>query len=237
MVAFIIFGGFALVRRIGRVFLIPVLAARSASAGAMWRRADNGSLPRRCPHGVHHREYSNRLTRTTLPRRCPHGVHPPLITSRTAQQGLCHGAVRTECIPHICVFARKGQDLCHGAVRTECIPSARARASAQRSFATALSARSASPCITTTYSLQSALPRRCPHGVHLQKQTNFVCIMRRELVDSFSGTAKSSCADYFPILFCCQSDLYHHDRQPRTGNRPVLLCEQHSHFLCIRPSH
>jgi hypothetical protein len=53
MVAFIIFGGFALVRRIGRVFLIPVLAARSASAGAMWRRADNGSLPRRWPHGVH----------------------------------------------------------------------------------------------------------------------------------------------------------------------------------------
>ena len=174
MVAFIIFGGFALVRRIGRVFLIPVLAARSASAGAMWRRADNGSLPRRCPHGVHHREYSNRLTRTTLPRRCPHGVHPPLITSRTAQQGLCHGAVRTECIPHICVFARKGQDLCHGAVRTECIPSARARASAQRSFATALSARSASPCITTTYSLQSALPRRCPHGVHLRRSFCFL---------------------------------------------------------------
>ena len=54
MVAFIIFGSFALVRRIGRVFLIPVLAARSASAGAMWRRADNGSLPRRWPHGVHH---------------------------------------------------------------------------------------------------------------------------------------------------------------------------------------
>ena len=31
MVAFIIFGGFALIRCIGRVFLIPVLAARSAS--------------------------------------------------------------------------------------------------------------------------------------------------------------------------------------------------------------
>ena len=87
-------------------------------------------------------------------------------------------------------------------------------------------------------SIARAWPRRWPHGVHLQKQTNFVCIMRRELVDSFSETTRSgSCADYFPILFCCQSDLYHHDRQPRTGNRPVLLCEQHSHFLCIRPSH
>lgn len=146
MVAFIIFGGFALVRCIGRVFLIPVLAARSASG----------------------------LTQTR----------------------------------------GKGEYLCHGAGRTECIQ-----------------ARTA-----VSFSI-TALPRRWPHGVHLQKQTNFVCIRRRELVDSFSGTAKSSCADYFPILFCCQSDLYHHDRQPRTGNRPVFLCEQHSHFLCIRPSH
>lgn len=104
-------------------------------------------------------------------------------------------------------------------------------------FATALSAWSASSLISRWRTRTSTLPRRWPHGVHPQKQTNYVCIMRRELVDSFSGTAKSSCADYFPILFCCQSDLYHHDRQPRMGNRPVLLCEQHSHFLCIRSSH
>lgn len=39
MVAFIIFGGFALIRCIGRVFLIPVLAARSASISGIgvWR--------------------------------------------------------------------------------------------------------------------------------------------------------------------------------------------------------
>ena len=137
------------------------------------------------------RGFRSRPRISTLPRRCPHGVHHFEITDRLTMSELCHGAVRTECI------------------RQKLIKN----------------------------SGQRALPRRCPHGVHLQKQTNFVCIMRRELVDSFSGTAKSSCADYFPILFCCQSDLYHHDRQPRTGNRPVLLCEQHSHFLCIRPSH
>ena len=106
------------------------------------------------------------------------------------------------------------------------------------SFATALSARSASAGAMWRRADNGSLPRRWPHEVHLQKQTNYVCIMRRELVDSFSETTRSgSCADYFPILFCCQSDLYHHDRQPRTGNRPVLLCEQHSHFLCIRSSH
>ena len=87
----------------------------------------------------------------------------------------------------------------------------------------------------------SPLPRRCLHGVHRQKPTNCgtpFCSIRRESVDSFSEiNNKDSCADYFPALFCCQGDLHHHYRQPRTGNRPVLLCEQHSHFLCIRPSH
>ena len=170
MVAFIIFGGFALVRCIGRVFLIPVLSARSASHGDL--------LPDW--HGC-----------------------------------LCHGAGRTECISSPCCLSKSFTY-----------------------FATALAARSASINPASVTCTPPSLPRRWPHGVHLQKQTNFVCIMRRELVDSFSETTRSgSCADYFPILFCCQSDLYHHDRQPRTGNRPVLLCEQHSHFLCIRPSH
>ena len=48
MVAFIIFGGFALVRCIGRVFLIPVLAARSASVG---RKVGDGHNMRLC-HGA-----------------------------------------------------------------------------------------------------------------------------------------------------------------------------------------
>ena len=144
---------------------------------------------------------------------CPHGVHPEISIKNEAEFRFATAlSARSASLAYNKDVNKRG--LCHGAVRTECI-----RGRARRPEG------------------KGTLPRRCPHGVHLQKQTNFVCIMRRELVDSFSGTAKSSCADYFPILFCCQSDLYHHDRQPRTGNRPVLLCEQHSHFLCIRPSH
>ena len=86
-----------------------------------------------------------------------------------------------------------------------------------------------------------SLPRRCLHGVHRQKPTNCgtpFCSIRRESVDSFSEiNNKDSCADYFPVLFCCQGDLYRHYRQPRTGNRPVLRCEQHRLFLFILSSH
>ena len=86
-----------------------------------------------------------------------------------------------------------------------------------------------------------ALPRRCLHEVHRQKPTNCgtpFCSIRRESVDSFSEiNNKDSCADYFPALFCCQGDLHHHYRQPRTGNRPVLRCEQHRLFLFILSSH
>ena len=85
------------------------------------------------------------------------------------------------------------------------------------------------------------LPRRCLHGVHRHKPTNCgtpFCSIRRESVDSFSEiNNKDSCADYFPALFCCQGDLHHHYRQPRTGNRPVLRCEQHRLFLFILSSH
>mgnify|MGYP004676334921 CR=1 FL=1 len=90
-------------------------------------------------------------------------------------------------------------------------------------------------------SLNATLPRRCLHGVHRQKPTNCgtpFCSIRRESVDSFSEiNNKDSCADYFPALFCCQGDLHHHYRQPRTGNRPVLRCEQHRLFLFILSSH
>lgn len=85
------------------------------------------------------------------------------------------------------------------------------------------------------------LPRRCLRGVHRQKPANCgtpFCSIRRESVDSFSEiNNKDSCADYFPALFCCQGDLHHHYRQPRTGNRPVLRCEQYRLFLFILSSH
>ena len=89
--------------------------------------------------------------------------------------------------------------------------------------------------------IYEALPRRCLHGVHRQKPTNCgtpFCSIRRESVDSFSEiNNKDSCADYFPALFCCQGDLHHHYRQPRTDNRPVLRGEQHRLFLFILSSH
>lgn len=108
-------------------------------------------------------------------------------------------------------------------------------------FRFALPARSASlPSLGLLIKLLT-LPRRCLHGVHRQKPTNCgtpFCSIRRESVDSFSEiNNKDSCADYFPALFCCQGDLHHHYRQPRTGNRPVLRCEQHRLFLFILSSH
>lgn len=108
-------------------------------------------------------------------------------------------------------------------------------------FCSALPARGASPPSACPASCTPPLPRRCLHGVHRQKPTNCgtpFCSIRRESVDSFSEiNNKDSCADYFPALFCCQGDLHHHYRQPRTGNRPVLRCEQHRLFLFILSSH
>ena len=108
-------------------------------------------------------------------------------------------------------------------------------------FASALPARGASGKEIRSYRGSSTLPRRCLHGVHRHKPTNCgtpFCSIRRESVDSFSEiNNKDSCADYFPALFCCQGDLHHHYRQPRTGNRPVLRCEQHRLFLFILSSH
>ena len=109
------------------------------------------------------------------------------------------------------------------------------------SFASALPARGASGCLQTDGASPIPLPRRCLHGVHRQKPTNCgtpFCSIRRESVDSFSEiNNKDSCADYFPALFCCQGDLHHHYRQPRTDNRPVLRCEQHRLFLFILSLH
>ena len=153
---------------------------------------------------------------------------------------LCLGAACTECIhgtnPH-----RKGDETLprrclHGVHRLY-----RTARRARWIFASALPARSASLPFLLLFQLLRALPRRCLHGVHRQKPTNCgtpFCSIRRESVDSFSEiNNKDSCADYFPALFCCQGDLHHHYRQPRTGNRPVLRCEQHRLFLFILSSH
>ena len=72
-----------------------------------------------------------------------------------------------------------------------------------------------------------SLPRRVPCGLHRQKCTRHDVQFRgmcRESVDSFSRHCiNMPCADYFPVLFCCQGDLYRHCRQPWTDNRPVFL--------------
>ena len=131
--------------------------------------------------------------------------------------GLCLGAACTGCI-HPDQYRRLNQPLCLGAACTGCIP-----------------------LYLCDHLGGRALPRRCLHGVHRQKPTNCgtpFCSIRRESVDSFSEiNNKDSCADYFPALFCCQGDLHHHYRQPRTDNRPVLRCEQHRLFLFILSSH
>ncbi len=82
------------------------------------------------------------------------------------------------------------------------------------------------------------LPRRVPCGLHRQKCTKHDVQFRgmcRESVDSFSRHCiNMPCADYFPVLFCCQGDLYRHCRQPRTDNRPGFLMRTAALFyVCL----
>ena len=153
-----------------------------------------------------------------LPRRCLHGVHLFYPFPAWYNGRLCLGAACTGCIP-------PPED-------------------ERRSTNTTLPRRclhGVHPAEHQAWLYREDLPRRCLHGVHRQKPTNCgtpFCSIRRESVDSFSEiNNKDSCADYFPALFCCQGDLHHHYRQPRTGNRPVLRCEQHRLFLFILSSH
>ena len=152
-----------------------------------------------------------------MPRRCLHGVHPR--ERRTAYQG---GALPRRCLHGVHPSIAQARRKC-------------------KCFASTLPARGASYCPSFRPNRRTPLPRRCLHGVHRHKPTNCgtpFCSIRRESVDSFSEiNNKDSCADYFPALFCCQGDLHHHYRQPRTGNRPVLRCEQHRLFLFILSSH
>ena len=176
----------------------------------------------------------------TLPRRCLHGVHPEVLelviallgfASALPARGASHRLslltgqswpLPRRCLhgvhPSMQVPNMPGGALCLGAACTGCILH-----------------------FIEHGERQLALPRRCLHGVHRQKPTNCgtpFCSIRRESVDSVSEiNNKDSCADYFPALFCCQGDLHHHYRQPRTGNRPVLRCEQHRLFLFILSSH
>ena len=184
---------------------------------------------------------SDRQILLALPRRCLHGVHlcpPPLaapgrrsFASALPARGASACIVQRDCAVTLCL----------GAACTGCILRIFARCAMHTAFASALPARGASYNLSPRRTADKALPRRCLHGVHRQKPTNCgtpFCSIRRESVDSFSEiNNKDSCADYFPALFCCQGDLHHHYRQPRTGNRPVLRCEQHRLFLFILSSH
>ena len=152
---------------------------------------------------------------------------------------LCLGAACTGCIIER-TYRLEGRMLCLGAACTGCIR----HAGRPRSAGGPLPRRclhGVHPPGHNANARGAALPRRCLHGVHRQKPTNCgtpFCSIRRESVDSFSEiNNKDSCADYFPALFCCQGDLHHHYRQPRTDNRPVLRCEQHRLFLFILSLH
>ena len=152
---------------------------------------------------------------------------------------LCLGAACTGCIGQGFHRVRLAL-LCLGAACTGCIVK---KEFLEKVFTLCLGA-ACTGCISFTghsFKITVTLPRRRLHGVHRQKPTNCgtpFCSIRRESVDSFSEINNTdSCADYFPALFCCQGDLHHHYRQPRTGNRPVLRCEQHRLFLFILSSH
>ena len=228
-------------RTIGRHVVILLCAACTGCIcdGCKWR-ADNGSLPQRCLHGVHPLATVMRclyhylclgaactgciasnaalaFSRVTLPRRCLHGVHLDAIAILNSFRNFASALPARGALDYP-LQTIPAESLCLGAACTGCIASPGSAAQ-----------------------LKLSLPRRCLHGVHWQKPTNCgtpFCSIRRESVDSFSEiNNKDSCADYFPALFCCQGDLHHHYRQPRTGNRPVLRCEQHRLFLFILSSH
>ena len=165
------------------------------------------------------RNLSNRRdTRRTLPRRCLHGVH------RVAFRSIRYSSHFASALPaRSASIAPLGKILRNRTLPRRCLHGVHL---SQGIFQQVI---------------YTSLPRRCLHGVHRQKSPNRgtpFCSIRRESVDSFSEISnKDSCADYFPALFCCQGDLHHHYRQPRTGNRPVLRCEQHRLFLFILSSH
>ena len=196
-------------------------------------------MPRRCLHGVHPMSRWCCVRIIPLPRRCLHGVHrdgrrrkewayhfASALPARGASSTAGH-CERTTSLPRRCL---------HGVHPIMC-----GLSNSWPCFASALPARGASQALRRPRRADRPLPRRCLHGVHRQKPTNCgtpFCSIRRESVDSFSEiNSKDSCADYFPALFCCQGDLHHHYRQPRTDNRPVLRCEQHRLFLFILSSH
>ena len=223
-----------------RLFFASALPARGASPGLLNYRIDREVFASALPA----RGASSPRCRLT------HGI---CFASALPARGA------SENIP----YSKFTVKLCLGAACTGCIEALERLAVAQKVFASALPARGASIGPTSTLATPCALPRRCLHGVHRgalaavpwrdtlprrclhgvhrQKPTNCgtpSCSIRRESVDSFSEiNIKDSCADYFPALFCCQDDLHHHYRQPRTGNRPVLRCEQHRLFLFILSSH
>ena len=193
----------------GTLLFRCALPARGASRLDLPPDTSWRALPRRCLHGVHPKRLRQLPRRVPLPRRCLHGVHHARVTSAP-----------------FCLFFASALPKAF----TVALP-----------FASALPARGASGISARAAGRPDTLPRRCLHGVHRQKPTNCgtpFCSIRRESVDSFSEiNNKDSCADYFPALFCCQGDLHHHYRQPRTDNRPVLRCEQHRLFLFILSSH
>lgn len=105
-------------------------------------------------------------------------------------------------------------------------------------FDSARSVRIASTIVIALLSVSATLPRRVPCGLHRQKCTKHDVQFRgmcRESVDSFSRHCiNMPCADYFPVLFCCQGDLYRHCRQPRTDNRPGFLVRTAALFyVCL----
>ena len=202
--------------------------------------ASRWSLPRRCLHGVHLFTASIVISLSGFASALPARGASALRAGRGLHAGLCLGAACTGCIAHAAAQRLNQAALCLGAACTGCIAYIN------------IHGRRIAPlprrCLHGVHHValhvlvnNTALPRRCLHGVHRQKPTNCgtpFCSIRRESVDSFSEiNNKDSCADYFPALFCCQGDLHHHYRQPRTDNRPVLRCEQHRLFLFILSSH
>ena len=125
-----------------------------------------------------------------LPRRCLHGVHLSPARRRVTAGALCLGAACTGCIAHLLPDAA-GARLCLGAACTGCITQFASRLFRSNPFASALPARGASAlragrglhaglclgaactgCIRTCRrgpAHRPSLPRRCLHGVHLQR--------------------------------------------------------------------
>ena len=126
----------------------------------------------------------------SLPQHTPYGLHPMRTTVPGEQRNFA-SAHPIRIASNIRDRFTQSNLLCLSTPHTDCIPRSR----------------------VGSFDFYS-LPQHTPYGLHQHRCTKKnanLCRICCEQVDSFSvKKGNHDCADYFPILFCCLSNLYCH---------------------------